>query len=246
MDEKAICNRVCVVLVRTRNPLNIGAAARAMINFGVMQLRLVQPFDEAWREARSAVGAAAVLGDAREFATVSEAVADCGLVLGTSAVGQRKPAQPVVALPYAMEWMQQRNETEKVALLFGSEKHGLANEELSHCAAILRIPTAAVQNSMNLGQAVAVCLYELARGGDFEDRGRVRGPAAESSDIERVAAGLQRMLIASHYTQQAAAESALLDLRQMLQRWQLTRNDAHSLTGMLAKIEYAVGHGGKS
>src|ERR1700744_5507954 len=125
MNAKAICNRVCVVLVRTRNPLNIGAAARAMINFGVAELRLVQPFDVEWRGARAAVGAAGVLGDAREFATVAEAVADCGLVLGASGVGQRKPAQPVVALPYATEWMQERNEAEKIALVFGSEKHGL-------------------------------------------------------------------------------------------------------------------------
>ena len=69
--------RLAVVLVRTRNPLNIGAVARAMQNFGARDLRLVAPYEASFREARSAVGASAVLGEAREFASVAEAVADC-------------------------------------------------------------------------------------------------------------------------------------------------------------------------
>ena len=73
-----------VVLVRTRNPLNLGAVARAMSNFGAAELRVVEPYGKAWREARSAVGAGAVLAGAKEFATIAEAVADCSLVVGTT------------------------------------------------------------------------------------------------------------------------------------------------------------------
>src|SRR5512147_2579499 len=84
-----------VVLVAPRNPLNIGAAARAMSNFGFSELRLVKPYDVAFREARSAVRAGHVLAGAREFRTVAEAVADCSLVVGTTAAGRRELQHPV-------------------------------------------------------------------------------------------------------------------------------------------------------
>ena len=84
-----------MVLVATRNPLNIGAAARAMSNFGFRRLRVVNPYHEAFREARSAVGAAHVLASAEEYASVAEAVADCSLVVGTTAVGHRQLQHPL-------------------------------------------------------------------------------------------------------------------------------------------------------
>ena len=84
-----------LVLVATRNPLNIGAAARAMSNFGFFNLCLVNPYEPSFREARSAVGASELLANAREFATVAEAVADCTLVVGTTAVGSREVRHPI-------------------------------------------------------------------------------------------------------------------------------------------------------
>src|SRR5580704_12525215 len=84
-----------VVLVRSRNPLNIGAAARAMSNFGAHRLRLVNPYAPGFREARSAVGASDLLETAEEYNTVAEAVADCALVVGTTAVRNRALQQPV-------------------------------------------------------------------------------------------------------------------------------------------------------
>ena len=83
------------MLVRPRNPLNIGAAARAMSNFGASRLRLVNPYKVAFREARSAVGAGAVLKGAEEFPTVAEAVADCSQVIGTTAVRNRVLQHPL-------------------------------------------------------------------------------------------------------------------------------------------------------
>ena len=80
-------DRLRVVLVATRNPLNIGAAARAMSNFGFSRLRVVNPYEVAFREARSAVGASAVLASAEQYKNVTEAVADCTLVVGTTALG---------------------------------------------------------------------------------------------------------------------------------------------------------------
>ncbi|HKD14548.1 MAG TPA: TrmH family RNA methyltransferase, partial [Candidatus Angelobacter sp.] len=85
MSQPAKLDRLCVVLVSTRNPLNIGAAARAMSNFGFSCLRLVNPYEPSFREARSAVGASELLASAAEYKTVAEAVADCTLVVGTTA-----------------------------------------------------------------------------------------------------------------------------------------------------------------
>src|SRR5438445_13463874 len=84
-----------VVLVETRNPLNIGAAARAMANFGFARLRVVNPYDPAFREARSAVGAAPLLQAAGEFSSVADAVAECRLVIGTTSVGHRELQHPI-------------------------------------------------------------------------------------------------------------------------------------------------------
>ena len=172
-----------MVLVATRNPLNLGAAARAMSNFGFRRLRVVNPYHEAFREARSAVGAAHVLTAAEEYKTVAEAVADCTLVVGTTAVGHRQLQHPLRHLQEGSSLIlrqMQANPPRRVALLFGSEKSGLSNEDFSHCHWLLHMPTSEDNYSMNLGQSVAVCLYELTR--DAQNRtggaGRARRPLA--------------------------------------------------------------------
>src|SRR5271165_5899130 len=144
--------RLRVVLVATRNPLNMGAVARAMSNFGALHLRVVKPYERAYREAVSAVGASAVMKEAEEFASVAEAVADCTLVVGTTAVGNRDVKHPLRGLVEAAEMIGERMETGRVAVLFGSEKWGLSNEDLSYCHWLMRIPTRAEHRSMNLGQ----------------------------------------------------------------------------------------------
>ncbi|MCL4524728.1 MAG: RNA methyltransferase, partial [Acidobacteria bacterium] len=154
---RAEFDRLRVVLVATRNPLNLGAAARAMSNFGFLRLRVVNPYDAAFREARSAVGASPLLANAEECSSIAEAVADCTLVVGTSAVGSRELHHPVRRLEDAARAIRRRLQSSRVALLFGSEKVGLSNEALSHCHWLLRIPTREEHRSLNLGQAVAIC-----------------------------------------------------------------------------------------
>src|SRR5215475_5045946 len=110
-----------VVLVATRNPLNIGAAARAMANFGFSRLRVVNPYDLAFREARSAVGAAPLLQAAEDFSSVADAIADCRLVVGTTSVGHRELQHPLRRLEYGARLIRRRMAKAPVALLFGSE-----------------------------------------------------------------------------------------------------------------------------
>ena len=152
-----------MVLVTPRNPLNIGAAARAMSNFGFFDLRLVAPYDLAFREARSAVGAASLLENARVFPTVAEAVADCTLVVGTTSLGHRGLQHRLRRLEIGGRLIRKHLAAGNLALLFGSEKFGLTNEEMAYCNWLTRIPSREQHGSMNLGQAVAVCLYEVIR-----------------------------------------------------------------------------------
>ena len=155
--------RIDVVLVSPRNPLNIGAVARAMANFGFAHLSVVDPYEPHWREARSAVGAPDLLKNARETTVLADAVRDCSLVLGTGTVTQRQPEQPVVSLnelaPLVAQELQRGG---RIAMIFGPEKHGLTREDLSYARCWLKSRPIPRQPSMNLGQAAAVCLYELA------------------------------------------------------------------------------------
>ncbi|MGA8041670.1 MAG: RNA methyltransferase, partial [Terracidiphilus sp.] len=156
-------DRIHVVLVRPRNPLNIGAVARAMANFGFTRLTVVAPYEPHWREAQSAIGAEELLQRAIVSATLAEAVGQCTLVLGTGTLTQRKPDQPVVPLPTLAPHVDNAlTANDQIALVLGPEKHGLTRDDLSLCHLLVEIPTDARQPSMNLGQAAAVCLYELA------------------------------------------------------------------------------------
>jgi TrmH family RNA methyltransferase len=224
-----------VVLVETRNPLNIGAAARAMSNFGFLHLRVVNPYEVAFREARSAVGASPLLADAEEFASVAEAVADCSLVVGTTAIGKRDPQHPVRRLEEAARLIRKRLASSRVALLFGSEKRGLSNEDLSHCHWLLRIPTREKHRSMNLGQAVAVCVYELARGAKSAAQ-RGEPLAATAGDLDRVTTVLLEALRASGYFKPKADATAEGKIRRLVRRLNLSSSDTEICLGMLRQI----------
>jgi TrmH family RNA methyltransferase len=227
-----------VVLVGTRNPLNLGAVARAMSNFGAMHLRVVQPYEKAYRSAVSAVGASAVLQNAEEFATAADAVGDCWMVVGTTAVGNREIQHPLRSLEVAGALLRRGMTKGKVALLFGSEKWGLSNESLSHCHWLVRIPTREEHRSMNLGQAAAGCLYEIARGMRVAVAKKKEGKsaAARMETVERIGEALLPVLVRSGYTGARKRELAEEKLRRMLRRIAMTEADAEVLLGMVRKI----------
>lgn len=229
-----------VILVGTRNPLNIGAAARAMSNFGVRRLRLVDPYELAFREARSAVGAADLLAKAEQFATIADAVADCRLVVGTTAAGRRELRHRLQPLPEAGPVILSRLATGPIAILFGSEKVGLSNTDLSHCDWLIRIPTRAEHGSMNLGQAVAVCLYELARAGKTIRHRKEDKPAPTSAELERLTQLLLNVLSASGYVKPRLAAATEENLRRLVRRMQLSGRDAEVWQGILRQIAWKL------
>lgn len=232
--------RLRVVLVSARNPLNIGAAARAMSNFGCLRLRVVNPYDLAYREARSAVGAAALLQSAEEFQDVAGAVADCALVVGTTALGHRELQHPLRKLQYGGRLIRQRLASAPVALLFGSEKYGLSNEDLSHCHWLIRIPTREEHGSMNLGQAVAVSLYEVVRDSRAETRQPEGAKPAGAGEVERLTAMLLEALRTSGYTNPRTASSTEAKVRRLVRRLNLPQRDIEVWLGILRQIGWKL------
>jgi len=231
-----------VVLVAPRNPLNVGAAARAMGNVGFRSLRVVNPWQIAFREARSAVGASPLLAAATEHASLAEAIADCPLVLGTTTAHNRQPVQPVHLLPKAARLVRRALARGPVALLFGSEKRGLSNQDLSHCHWLLRIPTSDEAPSMNLGQAVAVCLYEIARSPQPRTMSKTVPPAS-AGQVERITQLLHESLTRSGYFGEEKAEIGEEKLRRILRRQKLSATDAELWLGMLRQILWKVKKG---
>jgi len=238
--------RVCVVLVRVRNPNNIGAVARAMYGFGFDELRLVSEYPVALEEARSAVDAAEILSDAREFGKVADAIADCNLVVGTTAAGRRVLEHPLYTAVEGGGLVRAHLAEEKgnrAALLFGSEKTGLSREELSYCNWTMTVPMADKPDvrhpSMNLGQAAAVCLYELIR--DEAAGPRIEAlPDASAADLERLTALLTELLEASEYTRRHPANSDEVLLRRLVRRMQLSSTDAVMWTGILRQALWKI------
>jgi tRNA/rRNA methyltransferase len=272
-----------VVLVGARNPGNIGAAARAMRDFGFSDLRVVNeyapPFEaaqiaagvEAEVEAKlavqpgipsggakAAVGAASVLAAARRFDRLEEAIADCALVAGTTAIGERGLTRPVLALSEAAPQLLDalrcdageggEAEPQRVALLFGSEKTGLTRQQLSHCALLLTIPMFAPEDerhlSMNLGQAVAVCLYELVRAG-FEGARElpVAAPVHATAEArERLTRLLLEAMAETGYARRFPANAREPVVRQLAQQLGASAAQAETWMGFLRQVVRAAGN----
>lgn len=226
-----------IVLVRSRNPLNIGAAARAMSNFGALHLRVVTPYEKAFREAVSAVGAAPLLTKAEEYDSIADATRDCSLVIGTTAIGHRELQHELYSLEEGAKKIRKALASGRVAILFGSEKTGLSNHDLSHCHFLLRIPTREEHRSMNLAQAVAIVVYEISHGGALtRAMNKLPPAAADMESVNRIAETLLEALNLSGYVHRRSAATAEEKLRRMLRRFQLSSPDAEVLLGMLRKI----------
>jgi len=213
-----------------------------MSNFGFEHLLVVNPFERAFREARSAVGGAAVLARAKEFTSVADAVADCTLVVGTTAVRHRDLQHSLRRLEPGARAIRKHLASSPVALLFGSEKVGLSNEDLSHCHWLLNIPTSEKNISLNLGQAVAVCLYELIR-----DQKTIRQSEkvslASSSELERITTLLLEVLRASGYIDLRRVADVDERIRRLVRRLRLPARDGDLWLGMLRQILWKMKSG---
>ena len=208
-------------------------------------MRVVNPYRLAFREARSAVGASALLKRAEEFESVADAVADGALVVGTTAIGKR-------TLKHSPQRLDEQTGAEirghlksgRVAILFGSEKTGLSNDDFSHCHWLLNIPTSEENISMNLGQAVAVCLYELARNPEAQTAGENPEPASAGA-LEQITDCLMESLRISGYVKPGTDSMFEKKARQLVLRFGLEAYDAKLLLGMVRQIAWKLHQGDK-
>lgn len=206
-----------------------------MSNFGCSHLRVVNPFEHAFREARSAVGGAEVLASAEEYTSVAEAVADCTLVVGTTAVRHRDLQHSLRRLEPGARAIRKHLARSHVAILFGSEKFGLSNEDLSHCHWLLTIPTSEKNISLNLGHAVAVCLYELIRD-PKATRQSEKVAVASAAELERITSLLLEVLRTSGYIDLRRVADVDERIRRLVRRLKLPARDTVLWLGMLRQI----------
>ena len=254
MLTPAQTDRVDIVLVSPRNPLNIGAAARAMANFGFRRLSIVAPFATNWMEAKSAVGAPDLLREAKVYATLAEALAHATLVLGTGSLDRRRPEQAILGLPEAADQIRHAvhqaiprtspaNTTKpsQVAVLFGSEKHGLTTEDLSWCHALIVIDTHEAQPSINLGQAVAITLYELSRettapSPDSTHTALNLSNQPQTEQLERLAGIIEETMDAANYMTRGMRSANGEALRVLLRRLMPQDADLRRIMGLFRRI----------
>lgn len=240
MSNEPQFENLCVVLVSPRNPLNIGAVARAMSNFGIAQLRVVAPYELSFREAQSAVNAQDILSNAQVFESVADAIADCSLVVGTTVGRARDLLQTIHPLQKGATIARKQLQHSRVALLFGSEKRGLSNDDFSHCNWLMRIPTRDQHPSMNLGQAAAVCLWEISRTSAKAQLPDGKPSAAAAQDFQRITHVLIDLLAESGYINPKSKASTEMKIRRLVRRTQMSSDDAQLWLGMLRQILWKV------
>jgi len=231
-----------VILSRPQLGENIGAAARAMKNFGLADLRLVAPRD-GWPNEKAtamAAGAADIVEAARVFESTADALADLQLVLATTA-RERGFAKPVLTPPAAATRLREATASgHKTGLLFGGERSGLDNEEVSLATAIVTIPTAAFA-SLNLGQAVLLVGYEWFKAADQTPSVQLEhGPLAKAATVEEMQhlfAHLEDELLKSGFLYPSdKAEAMMRNIRAMLTRGDFTDQEVRTLRGMIVAL----------
>lgn len=231
-----------IVLVHTTHPGNIGAVARAMKNMGIAKLYLVKPKlfpnERATWRAASAVD---VLDSAVVVETLDEAIADCGLVVGTSARGRRIP-WPLVNPRDCAGQLAPQLHNNQVAFVFGREDRGLTNEELQRCNLHVHIPSSEEYSSLNLAMAVQIICYEmrmaqLAPTLDHDDMAEWDAELATADDLERYFVHLEETLVDMGFLKPEAPKQLMSRLRRLYSRKRMDELEVSMLRGILTATQ---------
>jgi tRNA (cytidine32/uridine32-2'-O)-methyltransferase len=248
-SEMQNSDNIKIVLVNTSHPGNIGAAARAMKNMGMTQLVLVQPEDFPSGVARGrSASAIDVIENAVVVDTLEEAIADCGLVIGTSARSRKIP-WPMVTPESCAQKIVTESTGGKTALVFGREDAGLNNDELQLCNYHVQIPTNPDCSSLNLAAAVMVICYEVFKcdasfGGkaavaedEFWDREKATG-----EQVEHFYEHLEQVMIKIKFHDPENPRQLMQRMRRLFSRIRIDVMEMNILRGILSNIEYHIKH----
>jgi tRNA (cytidine32/uridine32-2'-O)-methyltransferase len=237
---------VRVVLVRPMREANIGAAARALKTMGLTQLTLVEPQTEIGSEARAvAHNSLDVLDNATRVKTLTEALADRPLCVGTTARHGRDRMTPI-KLRRFVEDVLPGYLPGRLALIFGNEESGLSNDELDHCQFAVEIPTGELFHSLNLSHAVMVVCYELLcamQQAELEPRRASVKKSRERASEQRMQGlyhGIEEFLTDIGYPSSSSLHRAMADVKRVLGPTHVTQRDAQTLLGMFRHIRYLL------
>lgn len=231
---------ICIILVEPKGSLNIGSVCRAMLNFGLSELRLVNPAashlnDEA---RRMAVKATPLLENATIYGNLAQALADCHFAIGTTrrfGKYRRDFFQPDQAARQILSLA----EHDKTALVFGREDHGLATEELDLCQRLLTIPTHDDLPSLNLAQAVSICLYEINKARkDVANTEKPEKRLAKSHKLEAMMQHMRQTMIDLDFLDRQNPDHILRTFRQIFGRAQLNDREVQILHGLWSRVDW--------
>jgi len=236
-------DNIRMVMVNTTHPGNIGAAARAMKNMGLSSLVLVDPKEypaakAVWR----AAGAADVLDKVRVVSTLDEAIADCGLVVGTSARGRRIP-WPLLSPRECGDRVWSEAEKHDIAVVFGREDRGLTNEELHKCQYHVHIPANPEYSSLNIGAALQVIAYEIRMSYLAAEEGRAPTfdewdmPPAKSQELEHYYAHLQETLEKLKFLEPGNPRQTMTRVRRLFSRVRVDQMELNIMRGILTSMQ---------
>ncbi len=228
-----------IVMVETTHPGNIGAAARAMKNMCLSQLVLVNPKCPIGQIAYSRGSGANDILDQRITAeSLPEAVADCAVVVGTSA-RLRSLAWPELSPDTLAHKMADMGDNEKAAIVFGREHAGLTNEELQHCHYTVTIPTNAEFSSLNVASAIQVISYEIFKlfQQPLPPKCEEGDPTADSGELEGYFSHLEQVMITTGFLNPDNPRQLMKRLRRLYQRAEPSKNEVNILRGILSAVE---------
>lgn len=239
MDALCKFENVCVVLVEPQGPRNIGSVCRAMKNFGLSDLRLVNPLtDHLVHEARQmAVKATDLLEQARLYPSLDAALQDCATAFGTT---RRfgKYREDLLHPDQAAEMVLPLSADQSVALVFGREDKGLHTAELDLCQRFITIPTDEALPSMNLAQAVALCLYELRRArGRLQASGNGRKRLAGVKNLEKMFEHMEESLTRCGFLNPQNPDHIMRAFRRIFGRAALNDREVRILRGLWSQID---------
>ena len=233
--------RIRVVLVSPLYGGNVGSTCRAMANMGVSDLAIAAPRTLDLKEAQMmACHAQSILEGRTEYASPADAVADCGMVIGTTARGGLYRQHARTAREWAPEILNQALGGSRVAIVFGPEDNGLANEDLALCTHIIQIPTTTDFSSLNLSQAVLICLYEVFVQSETHVPPSEKSEPASSEFRERMFSLWRESLLKIGFMNDDKADHMMLGLRRVMSRGALTNDDVKIMMGIARQTEWAT------
>ena len=240
-----ILRRIRVVLVRPQGAANVGAVARAMKNMGLSDLALVGTSKRRIASAQTtAVHAADLLTAASRWRSLDEAVADCNLVVGTSAQGglyREDPETPVEIASDILAVARGGEEAGRVAIVFGPESHGLTREDLRFCSRLIRIDTAEEYASINLAQAVLIVCYELRKQVEALPTKTDGLQGAPAEQVQRIEARMEAALLRMGFLNPQNPDRIMFVLRRMLGRAIVRPFEARVLMALAGQMEWCAG-----